>query len=150
MNFSLLFDFLGNCDRNIDRVLFFAPVQVRFYTFIQCCMHVDSFFFFTSFSKQSIHFWPMLPFSHQGNTGQPEVFCRSQRLKKENIGLKWVLTFESFDFCFLLVSFFHPERYDLNEIIGSIISERVSLQSRQENVTGKSQNERVVRLSLVS
>ena len=44
-----------------------------------------------------------------------------------------------------LVSFFHPERYELNEISGSVILERVSFHSRQENVTGNSQNNRDVR-----
>ena len=56
-----------------------------------------------------------------------------------------MLTIEPFDFCVLLVSFFHPERYDLNEISGSVILERVSFHSRQENVTGNSQNNRDVR-----
>ena len=54
-----------------------------------------------------------------------------------NIRVIWLLCSLGF--------FFYPERYDLNVISGSIILERVWFQSRQENVTGKSQNERDVR-----
>ena len=109
-------------------VLFFPPAPVTLCKFIPCCMHVNSFFI--SFFKYSIHYWPMFPFPHLGNWLTRRFLPFSKGKEREhwpemgfNIWVVWLL-------CSLGFFFFHPERYDFNEISGSVILERVSFQSR--------------------
>ena len=92
-----------------------------------------------------------------------EGFCRFQGVSKRNICLKLVnnivvglLFCFHFAFCFVFslsilkgptLPYLISRLFHLNEICDSIVSEQVSFRSRYQNVSGKSQKEKV-RLSV--
>ena len=107
LTFNLRFNFLESYGSNIVRVLFFELVEVIFCTFMPCSILILTFFILIC--KLSIHFRPVFPYSHQGNSRKSDIFFHFQGAKKRNIGLECVFTLESFYYCVLLVSFFfHP------------------------------------------
>ena len=126
LTFNLRFNFLESYGSNIVRVLFFELVEVIFCTFMPCSILILTFFILIC--KLSIHFRPVFPYSHQGNSRKSDIFFHFQGAKKRNIGLECVSHLSRFTIVFSwFLFFFILERYDLNEISGFIALEQVNI-----------------------